>query len=470
VERSSVREEFDARLKDRSVVEVEVAEKVLDRLSNWGKIWLWLLGINLAILGASLTVLGIRSYDKLLNDAQIAAAARMTAKIDQVSQDFEKKASDKIGQVSQEFEKKADKKIEKASQDFEKNANRQSEEQLHKAVRDAVVGIQSQAKAEFASAEAQLASTKAQLEAQIASSRSELDKRIQGVEALVGTACADGIRDVRDCHSNYPTGCSAAARYDAYLNYLKNLPPRPPPEANFLDQQAFEKLNALTPIALGRGNNHSDFKDELTKLGEGSQYGVVGYLYYYQSAGAESSNCELTGVDNVDFQIGVGFAPAPEGASRNELQQKSIVVEMTPHYRAQFHPNDWTLTSLGTALGHKVRIVGQLLADSEHNKPSDNCALADKTTHCWRYSIWELHPVTSLEYCADDSCSETSGNWIPLGSTVRGSVRLQESTQSHDALLVPQSLDRIKPRSLDGRQHAAHDADEAENCGRPDEN
>jgi len=42
-------------------------------------------------------------------------------------------------------------------------------------------------------------------------------------------------------------------------------------------------------------------------MGEGKQFGLVGYLYYYESTGAESNNCELTGVPNVDFHIGIGF-------------------------------------------------------------------------------------------------------------------------------------------------------------------
>jgi hypothetical protein len=138
----------------------------------------------------------------------------------------------------------------------------------------------------------------------------------------------------------------------------------------------------------------------------------------------------LTGPDkeggNVDFHIGIGFDPALTSQVNLKnpakppkiLEQKSVVVEMTPHYRARFQDGVWTLANLKPALGHKVRVVGQLLVDSEHNRPSDDCALDGTTAqknHCWRYSIWELHPVTRFEYCNDDSCKQDSTDWVPLG-------------------------------------------------------
>lgn len=255
---------------------------------------------------------------------------------------------------------------------------------------------------------------------------------------VTAVQCEDNIADSQACHANYPTGCSKAAGYDPYLNYLKNETPSAPTAGiSFLAQSAFDNLNTGTPDGLGKGNNHAEFKDQLNKLGEGTQRGIIGYLYYFQATGAESSNCELTGPDkdggNVDFHIGIGFDPTltSQVNSKNPatppktLQQKSVIIEMTPHYRAGFQDGIWTLANLQPALGHKVRVIGQLLVDSEHNKPSDNCALsstAAEKSHCWRYSIWELHPVTVFEYCEDDSCTQNSDNWIPLGDHSGGAV------------------------------------------------
>jgi hypothetical protein len=251
--------------------------------------------------------------------------------------------------------------------------------------------------------------------------------------------CEENIADSQQCHQEYPTGCSEAGKYDAYLNYLKNLLPGTDMGVNYLDQSAFDNLNSKTPADLGKNNNHLTYKDTLAEMGEGKQFGLVGYLYYFEHTGAESSNCELTGpapdYGNVDFHIGIGFDQSlasqvntsTPSKPPKQLEQQSVIVEMTPQYRAQFHSTDWTLATLKPALGHKVRIVGQLLVDSEHNDPKDNCALPNKTARCWRYSIWELHPVTSFEYCADDSCTEATHNWIPIG---RGSSANAEAGAS----------------------------------------
>jgi len=286
---------------------------------------------------------------------------------------------------------------------------------------------------------------------------------------VTAVQCGDNIADFQECHSNYPTGCSKAAGYDAYLNALKN---DTPSAANggitFLDLAAVDNLNTSTPSGLGQGNNHSSFKDKLNGLGEGKQFGVIGYLYYYQATGAESSNCELTGPDanggNVDFHIGIGFDSSlarqvqtnpTSAALKKQLQQNSVVVEMTPHYRAHFHDNVWTLANLKPALGHKVRVVGQLLVDSEHNKPADNCALATtpaEKNHCWRYSIWELHPVTVFEYCKDESCTESSGNWVPLGGASGATESSASGTTSAE---TPAAAGGATPRPRGSTRTAA---------------
>jgi hypothetical protein len=63
-------------------------------------------------------------------------------------------------------------------------------------------------------------------------------------------------------------------------------------------------------------------------------------------------------------------------------------------------------------------VVGQLMVDNEHNVASQNCGHTPHTSSCWRLSVWELHPVTNFQVCtgADDLCTETSENWVELGS------------------------------------------------------
>ncbi len=260
-----------------------------------------------------------------------------------------------------------------------------------------------------------------------------------GAPGMPVPAKCDEVSDFMDCHSRFPTGCSASAGYDAYLNLLKNQLIQPSAAANpvkFLVQQDFVDLDSKTPTGLS-GSNHADFKDELSTLGEGQIFGLVGYLYYAKPSGVESSNCQLPNDDtigtNVDFHIGIGFDSALADSIRaktpltpaqsKDVTQTSVIVEMTPHYRFEFENGQWTIDAIKKMLGRQVRIIGQLLVDSEHNIASQNCALAttDKQkSSCWRASTWELHPVIQFEVCkkTSGSCGNSAADWEKLSPTI----------------------------------------------------
>src|SRR5215217_7146105 len=73
--------------------------------------------------------------------------------------------------------------------------------------------------------------------------------RVDGVaDAAV---CEEEIEGVRACHMEYPTGCSKAAKYDAYLNLLKNqLPPSGARSIRTLSKADFADLDKNTPKEL----------------------------------------------------------------------------------------------------------------------------------------------------------------------------------------------------------------------------
>ena len=246
---------------------------------------------------------------------------------------------------------------------------------------------------------------------------------------LQPAVCADDIGDFRTCHTDYPTGCTKAGRYDAALNLLKNqlTPPATPP-VQFLGQTDVASLESKLPKGLSK-SNHGSFTDALAQLGEGHVYGVHGYLYYAQKGGtSESSNCQLGDIDAIDFHIGIGFDPAvaakllakkagtgkltdDENASLNKT---SMIVEMTPHYRFQFKP-DWTLPAVQAVVGHQVRVTGLLLVDNEHFEAKDDCAFSQAAS-CWRATVWELHPVTQFQFCNSTApCADDSPNWVDIG-------------------------------------------------------
>jgi hypothetical protein len=256
------------------------------------------------------------------------------------------------------------------------------------------------------------------------------------------TVCTGEIDDESACHTQFPTGCSAAARYDGYLNALKNqLPGRSMMPVRTLGASDFDELNRKTPTGISK-DNHIEFKEQLAQLGEGRLQTVVGYLYYAKKGGKESVNCQLEGEDAIDFHLALGFDAALAAKvlakqshqgkltaqEESDLKKTSIIVEMTPHYRARFQP-DWTLDAVKAAIGHQVKVTGLLMLDNEHQIPSDNCALGNHDD-CWRASTWELHPVTQFQVCNADICANDSNAWVELGEPLDGAATAPKTTST----------------------------------------
>ena len=250
-------------------------------------------------------------------------------------------------------------------------------------------------------------------------------------------AICDRVEGSDDCHTRFPTGCtSPGSTYDPFLNLLKNKTDFPAAVAvNFatsldtftqLDQQFQSKEKQMGETL--NDHNHRDFETVFGQLGEGSLQGAIGYLEYLvvqkkAPGDGETCNCKLGNEDEVDFHIGIGFDPKVAANVRSDPnsithadKQKSIIVEMTPHFRANFQPG-WTPDALNQVMGRKVKVVGQLMADNDHNLKSQNCALPNATNLCWRATIWELHPVTKFQVCmaTNNDCDVNSPDWVDLG-------------------------------------------------------
>jgi hypothetical protein len=250
-----------------------------------------------------------------------------------------------------------------------------------------------------------------------------------GISEVLPAVCQESIEDYQSCHSEYPTGCSASGKYDAFLNVFKNQIEWPQTQVQrwFTSLSDITDLEGQLPNGLGK-SNHGDFTSELKALGEGKIHGVVGYLYAVKAEGKESSNCQLdpgTDDENVDFHIFIGFDSHLAGRLRNgnvtaadkrNIDPSSMIVEMTPHYRGRFHP-EWTLKAVKDQIGQQVRVEGQLMVDNEHYIASQDCGRSDHTSGCWRGTVWELHPVTDFEVCASGNCTATSAGWTPIGGT-----------------------------------------------------
>jgi len=131
---------------------------------------------------------------------------------------------------------------------------------------------------------------------------------VKKAQTLTPETCGD-IESVEQCHEDYQTGCteSEKPRYDAFLNFLKNRVPKPTVKPKkILSRQDFKRLDDTMPDDLKPGHN-AEHAEELAALGQGSIYGLVGYLYIAFPSGVESTNCQLSGEENVDYHIHIGF-------------------------------------------------------------------------------------------------------------------------------------------------------------------
>lgn len=246
--------------------------------------------------------------------------------------------------------------------------------------------------------------------------------------ATAAVKCKTGITDSQACHDHYPTGCSAGGGYDGYLNSLKNelIDPAGQPQNEYMVTELVD-LEKKLPAELTK-TNHETLEDQMGAIGEGEVASLSGYLYYAKDGGIESSNCQLQGADDIDFHIGIGPDPgiAAKAQAKHpglspEDRSHAVIVEMTPHWRAKYEPG-WKLALVQQAVGRQVYVVGQLLADNEHDDPKDDCAYAGAGgppgQHCWRATVWELHPVTRFLVCTAAACDEkgTGQGWTPLES------------------------------------------------------
>ncbi len=267
---------------------------------------------------------------------------------------------------------------------------------------------------------------------QPASGTTDRAHRLMTKASQASVEVCEAVTDSDSCHRSYAAGCSHSenSTADPYLNFLKNLLPSPKSSqqasvgilSSLTDFQNFDEQS----ITLGIGKQKQKaFGEQLADIGEGNIFTLVGFIYYAIPGGVEVCNCQLANPDDKDFHIGLGFdsdtakgilngsiVPHHGKSIDKSLQQASVIVEMTPHYRNQFHEN-WTLPLVQSLEGAKVKIVGQLLMDNEHNTPQQSCAFPSHTDTCWRASVWEMHPVIQVWVCkSGQSCSaSTDDGW-----------------------------------------------------------
>ena len=149
----------------------------------------------------------------------------------------------------------------------------------------------------------------------------------------------------------------------------------------------------------------------LEDMGEGkyvSYVAIIREAHYSDVAAGEAVNCNIPGNDTNDIHIVLVQAPGDDECT-------STTAEMSPHYR----PASWTPENLKSLGARPVRVRGHLFYDGSHSPCTDHSRPNPK-----RVSLWEVHPVYSMDVCNIDHGSTPGSltdcqnakeeDWVPL--------------------------------------------------------
>jgi hypothetical protein len=214
------------------------------------------------------------------------------------------------------------------------------------------------------------------------------------------------------CTTTKPAGCSAPESAHGLVNELKRTIPAPGTPMT-LTFETFSQLQGAAVQLVDQGVDIPPAERDKIKsietadgtVGEGSLVRLVAFL----SEGAphpntgESVNCNLRGEDNNDIHI-------PVTAAQNGSEFESIVVELIPQGR----PATLTSNEVETLRGKVLLIQGGLFYDNFHFANGD--ASNPMPNQPKRFSLWEIHPVTSIKVCQNAAASECDpdrpSDWI----------------------------------------------------------
>jgi hypothetical protein len=145
----------------------------------------------------------------------------------------------------------------------------------------------------------------------------------------------------------------------------------------------------------------------LQNMGEGQYVSYIAFIKkakYSNADKGEHVNCDIPGNATNDIHIVL-----MKDADDDECH--STTAEMSPHYR----PPSWTPENLNMVKDHPVRIQGQLFFDGNHHTPCH----ANTRPNPHRASVWEIHPVYSVDVCSQTTiaeCQSSAAEWTSLSN------------------------------------------------------
>jgi hypothetical protein len=204
------------------------------------------------------------------------------------------------------------------------------------------------------------------------------------------------------CTTTKPTGCSAAGSAHGLVNQLKRTVP-PPGTPITLTFETFSQLQSAAVELVDQGVEIPPTERDKIKsietaegtVGEGSRVRLVAFLSDgtpHPNTG-ESVNCNLRGEANNDIHI-------PVTETNNGSEFEAIVVEIIPQGR----PANLTSNEVETLRGKVLLIEGGLFYDNLHFANGD--ASNPMPGQPKRFSLWEIHPVTSVKVCQKATVSQ----------------------------------------------------------------
>ena len=197
------------------------------------------------------------------------------------------------------------------------------------------------------------------------------------------------------CTTTKPTGCSSAGSAHGLVNQLKRtVPPEGTPTTltfdtfSQLQSAAVELVDEGVDIPPAERDKIKSIETTEGTVGEGSRVRLVAFLSEgkpHANTG-ESVNCNLKRESNNDIHVSVT-------ETKNGSEFEGVVVEMIPQDRSA----NWTSSKLDQLHGKVLLIEGGLFYDNLHFANGD--ASNPMGGQPKRFSLWEIHPVTSLKVC-----------------------------------------------------------------------
>jgi len=208
------------------------------------------------------------------------------------------------------------------------------------------------------------------------------------------------------CTTKKPTGCSAADSPHGLVNQLKRTAPREetPTTLTFdtfsqLQSAAVELVDEGVEISPAERDKIKSIETTEGTVGEGSRVRLVAFLSEgkpHANTG-ESVNCNLKREPNNDIHVSVT-------ETKNGSEFEGVVVEMIPQDR----PANWTSSKLDQLHGKVLLIEGGLFYDNLHFANGD--ASNPMGGQPPRFSLWEIHPITSLKVCKKNTVGQCDPN------------------------------------------------------------